>query len=244
MAEPYYGDDGEQIGWVDISDDGETYLLALDREIAGVWDDEEQGFQEFESGYFLTDPDADEDPLTAYEERLDELEQRLNEPTSVPEIVVTRATEQADVQGFQQDMGRQREHLERMLDRPLTLPEARRLGQAMLDDFEAGSPRPDIIAAAERTGGLDDLDADNPHAAREARRDYMTQRLLDSERMAAAEHGEDDLSNDEAPARQEQYDADSREERQAWMVDALRGVTDSSALYSSDQDREQAAGME
>lgn len=233
-AEPYYSDDGEHIGWVDTAEDGQTYLLELDREIAAVWDDQAQGFHQFESGYYLTDPEVES---YDYDERLAELEQRVNEPREIPEVVVTRATEQADMQRWNQDMTRQREHLERMLDRPLTMAETRRLGSEMLDDFEAGSGRPDIINAAERTGGLDDLDDENPHRAREARQRFMIERLQDRERLAAAPYNGDDLVDDEPPATRDQYDADDRNERQAWMVDAMRGVTDSSTLYTTDQDR-------
>ena len=71
----------------------------------------------------------------------------------------------------------------------------------------------------------------------------MTELWQDAERVAAAEYNGDDLLDDERPATREAYDADDREQRQQWMVDAMRGATDSSALYSSTQDREDA-GLE
>jgi hypothetical protein len=130
-------------------------------------------------------------------------------------------------------MARQREHLEAMLGRPLLLDEARRLGQAMLDDLEAGSARPDIIHSAEITGGVLDLDGGTQAQQREARREFMSERFRDLERQGAAERGEDNLLNEQPPPTQDNYDLDDREERQAFMADRLRGVVNADTAYSS-----------
>jgi hypothetical protein len=241
-VEPFYDDEGEQVGWVVLADDGETYLCEFDGSIAAVWDDGVQDWDlDIEPGFGvdLGDEGLDEDPrLAALDERLDGLEQLASQPR---EIMVTRATSQADMQQVDQDMARQRDQAEQMIGRRFTLRERRLIGHEMLNDAEAGR-QPDIAAAIERLelsgADLPDLDDENPHRAREARVAHMTELWRDQERHAAAARGEDDLLDAEPPAAREQYDADDREQRQAWMVDALRGATDSSSLYSSAEDRE------
>jgi hypothetical protein len=211
--EPFYDDDGDQVGWVVVAGDGNTYVTELDGvTVAGVWDDEGQGWDVDIEPLELTydegeDEDAYDEQVAGFDDRLAALEQQSYDPRPA-EVVVTAATEQADVERWNVDMARQREHLEAMLGRPLLLDEARRLGQAMLDDLEAGSARPDIIHSAEISGGLLDLDGGTKAEQREARRDWMTERFRDLERQGAAERGEDNLLNEQPPPTQDNYDLD------------------------------------
>lgn len=167
-----------------------------------------------------------DDPYSAeIDERLAELERRVAEPRPQAELLVTRGLPQADMERFGEDMDRQRRDLERLLDRKLTLGEARALGQAMLDDFEAGAPRADIYSAAERIGGLADLDDENPVRARQARQDYMTQRLAEGERIAAAPSTGDDLLGELPPPSETALDPDldDRQQRVEYMTQRMTG---------------------
>jgi hypothetical protein len=164
--EPFLNDLGEQVGWVIPADDGQTYLCEFDGSVAAIWDDHEQDWDvDIEPGYTF----ADEDP---YEQRIAELEQRVNEPRPVSEITVARAVEETDMERVNEDMMRQSEQAERMIDRRFTLRERRLIGAEMLNEVEAGR-QPDISGVIERLElrgeDLPDLDHENPHQAREAR---------------------------------------------------------------------------
>jgi hypothetical protein len=185
------------VGWVVTASDNETYLSELDGEIVAVWDDGGQGWDvDIEPGYTF----ADEDP---YEQRIAELEQRVNEPRPVSEITVARAVEETDMQAINEDMMRQSEQAERMIDRRFTLRERRLIGAEMLNEVEAGR-QPDISAAIERLElrgeELPDLDHENPNQAREARQRFMVERMQDNERIEASAYNGDDLLDDEPPA--------------------------------------------
>jgi hypothetical protein len=236
--QPYLDEDGEQVGWIVGADDGETYLTELDGSVAAVWDDDAEGWDldvDVELDY--GEPEPYEDPrFAAYDERMDRIEALAAQPRPVE---VVAGIEQADYERIGQDMSVQAAHLEAALGRPLLIDERRRIAHAAYDDIEAGDARPDLFEAAARTGGLLDLDDDNPHRAREARVEYMTQRLADQDRAANTAQGLDDITAEQPPPTQVAYDLDDRDERQAYYADRLRGVTDASATFSSSDYAEQ-----
>src|SRR4051794_22995109 len=104
-AQPFIGETGEQLGWVVVDDDGDTYVTEFDGSIVGQWDDDQQGWLEVEPGYEFEFEEGD--GADAYEQRIAELEQRVNEPRPVSEITVARAVEETDMESIDEDMMRQ-----------------------------------------------------------------------------------------------------------------------------------------
>jgi hypothetical protein len=235
--EPFLNDLGEQVGWVIPADDGQTYLCEFDGSVAAIWDDHEQDWDvDIEPGYTF----ADEDP---YEERIAELEQRVNEPRPVSEVTVARAVEETDMERVNEDMMRQ-SRAGRADDRPplyvaRAAPDRGRDAQRGGGRTPAGHQRRDRAPRTARRGSARPRPREPARQAREARQKHMVECMQDDERIEASAYNGDDLLSDEPPATTDQYDVDDRGERQQWMADRLRGVTDTSALYSSDEDREE-----
>lgn len=237
--QPFLDDDtGEQLGWIVPGDDGETYLVELDGTAAAIWDDDGQDWAIFddepEEAY-----EAYEDPrLAEYEQRLAAIEYEAQQPRPIPEVMITRGMEEADVQRIRQDMENQADYIEAQIGRPLLLSERRAIAEEAMNDIDSGAARPDLAEAAYRSGGLIDLDDDHPGRAHEARTAFMVERLNDQQRRADHAQGLDDVTYDEPPAQQSSYDMDSREERLAYYDDRLRGATGADSAYSSSDFKE------
>ena len=234
-AEPLYHQ-GEHVGWQIEADDGVLIGLDLDEQIVTAFDPAIGALVDH-GEYALVDDDDDADPYEI-EQRLGALEDYAAappEPVYVPYPVVPEVDEQRQ----QLDLDAQAAHLEARLGRPLLLSEKRAIGQQLTEAEIGGEDRVDIPAAVERLRQRGeaplDLDSGSLIERREARQEYARQRIADQERLDAHERGEDDLLDAEAPPSKAAYDLDSREERQAYVMDRLRGATDPSATYSTEQ---------
>jgi hypothetical protein len=232
-AEPLYDESGEHIGWMGENEDGLIVVENLDEEVVSYQDPADGRWVNIAQDY-------ETDLYSELDERLERIEQLASEPRPPSEVMITRGLEQADADRVTEDLTRQGEYLEALIDRPLLISERRAIAQQVQNDIEGGDLRPDVINAAEKTGGLLNLDGGTRGQNHEARVEFMAQRLRDQERQADHAQGLDDVTYEEPPASREDYDLDDRNQRAAYYNDRMRGAVGPDAAYSSsDIDPEQ-----
>jgi hypothetical protein len=231
---PLHDDEtGEHIGWVTEASDGAIIGLDDEGNVLGAFTPDGEELDPDEYQLVTSEDDADEDPYPGLTERLDALEEAQAQPRQVEYV-----DPGPDWETTMDDLGLQTDHIERLLDRPLTLDERRRIAREAAADVAAGDERPDALAIARRLEDLGEglLDVDDEHRGRahQNRVELITQRLADDERYADQDAGYDDVTEAEPPQTQEFYEMDDRDERMSYYADRLR---DSGAgpedLYSS-----------
>lgn len=240
---PILDDDEQLVGYALEASDGAvigigldgTIVSAVDPQTGELLDESEYTFADDGDEGELEPGDYDDEQLAEYAQRLDVLEQRAAEPV-VP-FSYERVNDEIDEGRLTNDLAQQADHLERLLDRPLTLAERRRVATEAFSDLDSGDLRPDLLAAAARLGDVGEplRDLDDPHRGRahEARTAHMAERLSDQDRYAASERGEDDLANPIRPPSRESFDMDDRQQRAAFMAERLEGRAESDQAYSS-----------
>jgi hypothetical protein len=216
-----YDSTGALLGQVVPTEDGGYALVSPEGQVIGAVDADLNPVDASE--YEVDDgiPDNELDELEALEARADELEERADEVERLqherrmwqPAAETEAATLAA--------LDRQRDRLEAMLGRPMTLREQRDLVMRAMDDYEAGE-EPDLLRAAaemadEGHAVLHDLDAEG-ETGRRAREDFIRERV--------EELGDDapDVVTGQLAPRREVYDNfDDPEQRLDFAMDRLAG---------------------
>jgi hypothetical protein len=160
-----------------------------------------------------------------YDERAAELDERLarlEEHLARPQVLIPGDPVTYDEERIADALAAQGELMEAGLGRALTLAERRAIATEALEHVRLGEPL-DLQAAADtlawrgEQGIKHDLDDDHDRVA------YMTERIQDGERRAAAEQRGDDLSSERPPPDQTEFDLDDDRQRQQYMAQRLQG---------------------
>ncbi|HEX5899508.1 MAG TPA: hypothetical protein VFY32_08925 [Solirubrobacteraceae bacterium] len=216
QGEPFYDDDGDQIGWLVQTDDGNQVLHDGESILAAAT---ASGVQLDPSSYTLdagpeSDPRVDE--LMAWAEQLEQQRQQQQvEP-------------QQDETSWWQEIADQKADVEARLGRSLSLAEGEAISQHVVRQERRGETV-DLAHALEqawRTGDAQPIDLDT----HEGRVSHMTENLQRSEREAA---GADPTV---AAPQRDYYDLSDGAQRRQLLGDRLSGALDDDAAAASTWD--------
>ena len=217
---PYYDADGEMIGWLHTTGDGELVLADLDNETVLAAEDSAGNALDPDDFTIGDDYDAEsyEDPQVAdLRLEIDTLHERLDRPPPPPVIELPPAPSQEQIiAGWEDD---QRD-LERAFDRRLTSVERRRLATHAADNAMSLLDAAQDLNDRGRGSGLVDLDDESltPLQRHQARTQHAAEMLKDAEGR-----NEDTITGQALPS-QDYYDFDRPQDRAQWAADKLAGA--------------------